>query len=72
MINSIVKISCFLLSILAFAVLFRFDMSAPVSIQSDDVSSYELSARVYRLDRWTGEIDLCSSGCYGVGATNNF
>ena len=72
MTNAIAKIISVLLSIFAFAILFRFDMSAPVAINSDDVPSYEFSARVYRLDRWTGEIDLCSVGCFGVDATNNF
>ena len=57
--------------LLTFVFMFRFEMSDAVAISSDDTPGYKFSARVYRLDRWTGEIDVCSVGCYGVDAINN-
>ena len=72
MINAALQFASVLLAVAAFALMFRFDMSAPLAINSKDVSSYEFSTRVYRLDRWTGELDQCSVGCYGVDGTDNF
>ena len=72
MINAALQFASVLLAVAAFALMFRFDMTEPVAIHSDDVPGYEFSARVYRLDRWTGEIDQCAVGCYGVDGTNNF
>ena len=42
------------LTLIVFMVMFRYDVTEPSE-----------GPTVYRLDRWTGEVELCGIGCSG-------